>query len=367
MGHSGIAQLAYQHPIGSKSGGYYEAAALMLRLPGDISRMMRLSTMLKVDSTVGDDGSSPVAEQILERWSCDGGSVQFFRSSANFIYRLQDQDSMRYLRFADASERSREAIEAEMVILEAVTRAGIPIAAPVASKRDNTVETVDTEWGTFHAVVFSALKGQQHELHDLSESGFRQWGETLGRLHAATSAIAPLRARPTWSDHVALIQNYLPADSPSLYTEFAELVAALSVLSVTQEIHGLIHGDLELDNLVWNGARVGILDFDDCSRLWYAADIAFALRDLFEEGVDTSDPRFRTFAEGYRSFFPLSEENIGHVPLYLRFAHLITYARIARSMDLTPGAEYPEWLQSLNSKMLQRMAAYRASVESRRS
>lgn len=71
--------------------------------------MMRLSTMLKVDSTVGDDGSSPVAEQILERWSCDGGSVQFFRSSANFIYRLQDQDSMRYLRFADASEQRRDA------------------------------------------------------------------------------------------------------------------------------------------------------------------------------------------------------------------------------------------------------------------
>jgi Ser/Thr protein kinase RdoA (MazF antagonist) len=339
---------------------------MMLRQPGDISRMMRLSTMLKVDSTIGDDSSSPVAEQILERWACDRGSVRFFRSSANFIYRFQDQDSMRYLRFADASERSREAIEAEMAILEAVTRAGILIATPVASKRGNTVETVDTEWGTFHAVVFSALEGQQHELDDLSESGFRGWGETLGRLHAATSAIAPMPARPAWSDHVAFIQNYLPAESPSLQAEFAELVAAISALPETRETYGLVHGDFELDNLVWNGAHVGILDFDDCSRFWYAADIAFALRDLFEEGADIGDPRFRVFVDGYRMFFPLSEEHIGNVPLFLRFAHLLTYARIARSLDLAPGTEYPDWLRRLNSKLLQRRAAYRASVEARR-
>lgn len=328
--------------------------------------MMRLSTMLKVDSTVGDDGSSPVAEQILERWACDHGSVRFFRSSANFIYRLRDQDNIRYLRFADASERSRETIEAELAILESVVGSSITIATPVASRYGNTLETVDTEWGTFHAVVFSALEGRQYEIDDLSEAGFRQWGETLGRLHAATSAIAPSLGRPTWSDHVSFVQGRLPADSPGLQAEFAELVAALSALPTTQETFGLIHGDFELDNLVWNGAHVGILDFDDCSHHWYAADIAFALRDLFEDGVDTSDARFRAFAAGYRAFFPLSEEDSGYVPLFLRFAHLLNYARIARSMDLAPGAGYPEWLQRLNSKLLQRMAAYRASIEALR-
>ncbi|HEY1388838.1 MAG TPA: phosphotransferase, partial [Ktedonobacterales bacterium] len=329
--------------------------------------MMRLSTLAKVDFTVGDDGSSRVAERMLERWAYDHGSVRFFRSSANFIYRFRQQANMRFLRFADASERSRVAIEAEMAILEAVAGAGITIVTPVVSKHGNAVETVDTEWGTFHAVVFSALEDQQYELDELPESGFQQWGEALGRLHAATSAIAPLPARPTWSDHVTFIQDHLPADSPGLHTEFAELVATISALPASQETNGLIHGDFELDNLVWNGAHVGILDFDDCSRLWYAADVAFALRDLFAEGADTGDPRFRAFAEGYRTFFPLSEENVGYVRLFLRFAHLLNYARIVRSMDLTPGTESPEWLQRLNSKLLHRMAAYRASVESRRS
>ena len=41
--------------------------------------MMRLSTMMRVDAAIRDDGSSSVAEQILERWAQDRGSARFFR------------------------------------------------------------------------------------------------------------------------------------------------------------------------------------------------------------------------------------------------------------------------------------------------
>ena len=59
-----------------------------------------------------------------------------------------------------------------MMILDALAQAGIVIATPVVSKQGNAVETIDTEWGTFHAVVFSALEGMQYEFDDLTESGF---------------------------------------------------------------------------------------------------------------------------------------------------------------------------------------------------
>jgi Ser/Thr protein kinase RdoA (MazF antagonist) len=328
--------------------------------------MMRLSTMFKVDSTINADRSSPVAEEILESWVYDRGSVRFFRSSANFVYRFRDQDRTRFLRFAEASERRREFIDTEVAILETVAAAGIVVATPVPSKRGNAVETVETEWGTFHAVVFHALEGQQHELDELVDSGFHQWGAALGRLHAAMSARMLMPGRPTWSDHMAFVREYLPADSTGLQAEFADIAMIASALPATEEASGLIHGDFELDNLVWHGADIGILDFDDCSRLWYAADVAFALRDLLEVGADASDRRFRAFSEGYRAFHPLSEESESHLPFFLRYANLLSYARIARAMDLTAGADHPEWLLRLSSKLLNRMAAYRASVESRR-
>jgi hypothetical protein len=51
--------------------------------------MMRLSTLWRVDGTIGADGGSPVAEAILARWDADTGSTRFFRSSANFLYRCR--------------------------------------------------------------------------------------------------------------------------------------------------------------------------------------------------------------------------------------------------------------------------------------
>ena len=329
--------------------------------------MMRLSTMAKVDATIRADGSSPVAEQIVERWVHDRGSVQFFRSSANFIYRFRDGESTRFLRFADSSDRSREAVETELAVLDAVV-AGLVVATPIASKHGNAVETVETEWGTFHAVVFPALDGQQYELDDLDDSGFRQWGAALGRLHAATGQIAAPPARPTWRDHLGFIQAYLPDDSFGLRAEYENIAGALAALPIGQDVYGLAHCDFELDNLIWSEAGIGLLDFDDCSYLWYAGDVAWALRDLFD-AVDadarTSDSRFLAFVDGYRKHHPLDEASIAYLPLFLRYARLLTFARLARSMDVTAGeeqAEQPAWLRRLSRKLLDRMEKYQASI-----
>ena len=313
--------------------------------------MMKLSTMWRVDATIVDDGSSPVAERILEVWAYDPGSLHFFRSSANFTYRFQDQGKGRFLRFVDGSDRHRDMVEAELAIVQALAAAGLDVAAPVPSKLGHAVETVETTWGTFHAVVFPALDGQRYECDELSESGFQAWGVALGRLHAATSPLADVSGRPSWSDHLAFIRGYLPQDHPGLQSEFDDLASSLAALSISRETYGLIHGDFEQDNLVWQGNRIGILDFDDCAHMWYAADVAWALRDLLESGADMDDARARAFVEGYREQRPLNEESLSTVPLFLRLSRLHTYARLARTIDIDVKPEYAQWLLDLRGKL----------------
>ena len=79
--------------------------------------MMRLSTMWTVDRTIDASGSSPVATQILAAWRHDPGSLQFFRSSANFLYVFSHGGRRYFLRFTDRSERSRNLVEAEVALL----------------------------------------------------------------------------------------------------------------------------------------------------------------------------------------------------------------------------------------------------------
>jgi Ser/Thr protein kinase RdoA (MazF antagonist) len=326
--------------------------------------MMKLSTMLKVDSTVDTQWQSRIAERILEHWEHDQGSAQFFRSSTNFVYVFRKGGERYFLRFADSTERTGAAIEAEMALLCWVASKGMTVTTPIASKNGRCVETVETDLGTFHAVVFAQLQGAQVAFEELSTAQFEVWGATLGKLHAMLHLYQDprLSARGTWRDHLHLVQIYLPKDEPRVQAEFDHLISFLAALPMTETNYGLIHGDFELDNLFWQDETLAMLDFDDCSSYWYVADVAFALRDLFETGVDLSHPSFRAFIRGYSEHSSLDEELVSHLPTWMRLVNLIMYAKLVRAMDLAYDQDYPEAYTSLLLKLENRIQNYKASL-----
>lgn len=245
---------------------------------------------------------------------------------------------------------------------------GIPVACPVASVSGNLVETVESGWGTFHAVVSPALDGAQFEIEELDHSAFRRWGAALGALHAALERYpgAGSAKRPTWRDHLESAALYLPDGARALRQELIETTLELAALPQARDTYGLIHFDFELDNLVWRDDAIGILDMDDCSYLWYAADIAFALGDLFEENIDGDDARLFAFVQGYSEHRPVDVHLVSRIRLFRRLGDLVKYARVVRAADLIIGPEHPEWLRDLSQRLEDRASAYRASIEGRR-
>ncbi|MEO8970589.1 MAG: phosphotransferase [Ktedonobacteraceae bacterium] len=326
--------------------------------------MMKLSTMLKVDSTVDTQGQSRIAEHILEQWEHDPGSAQLFRSSNNFVYIFRKGGEPCFLRFAESAERTRAEIEAEMALLIFLDSQGMTVTMPVASKNGRYVETVETDLGTFHAVVFAQLQGREVDIEELSTAQFEGWGATLGKLHALMHRYQDprLSARGTWRDHLTLAQNYVPEDEPRVQAECDHLTSFLAALPMTETNYGLIHGDFELDNLRWQDDTIAMFDFDDCSSYWYVADVAFALRDLFATGVDLSHPSFRAFIRGYSEYYSLDEELIAHLPTWMRLVNLSTYAKLVRAMDLAHDQDYPEWCTSLLLKLENWRQNYKASL-----
>ncbi|MDP9364734.1 MAG: phosphotransferase [Chloroflexota bacterium] len=326
--------------------------------------MMRLSTMWNVDRTVDASGRSPVAERLLENWPHDRGSARFFRSSANFLYVFHHEGKRHFLRFADSSERNREAIEAEVHLLRWLSETGIRVAAPVRSDAGGFVDTAVTDRGTFHAVVFEGLDGAQFEIEDLDDARFRAWGAALGRLHAAMKRHPRpgLTGRSGWRDHLDAARRHLPEDVPAVQRELDELASSLAVLPADHDTFGPIHFDFELDNLVWHDRGIGALDFDDCARYWYVADVAFALRDLFDRGATLDDSSVRAFVEGYAAECRLDRELLSLVPTFSRLARLLAYARMNRALDLPPEPGHPDWLLGLTAKLRERMEAYRIAL-----
>jgi Ser/Thr protein kinase RdoA (MazF antagonist) len=324
---------------------------------GDRLGMMRLSTMWRVDATIDDNGHSVVADRIGDAWNLAGSRPRFIRSSSNFIYGVGRNDTRRFLRFADATERRRDEIDAEVSLVAWLAAEGVAVAAPIASRTGHLVETIETEAGTFHAVLFDGLAGEHPDIETLTEDDYGLWGAALGRLHAMTRLLPAslVAARSSWRDDFATVRRSTPPQAASLLAELDRAEVLLDSLPRDADSYGLIHGDFELDNLLWRSETIGIVDFDDCAHHWYAADIAFALRDLFAGEAGPIAPVFAAFVAGYRTHHGVSDAMLATVPFFVRLAELVGYGRILPSLDLYPGDDHPDWLHDLHRR-LRRMA-----------
>lgn len=326
--------------------------------------MLKLSIIQAVGATVGQDGSSPIAERILKPWGFDRGSVRSVRFSSNCVFTFSQNGIRRYLRFVPDWEQRRDYIEAETTIVRGLQKAGIRAAQPIPSLFGNDVETVETEIGQCHAVVFTALGGRHLGIDELDEAKFRTWGSALGELHAAMKAYGTTGApRPSYREHLKFIGESVASDDAIVRSELEAIAAWAEALERNGGNFGLVHFDFELDNLCWHDGVLESLDFDDCAYHWYAADIAYALEDLFEDGVDHADRRFKAFLAGYREQFAIDEQSLEHLPGFLRLGNLYGYALRARSVDLSID-ETATWLRHLHKKFTESMNAYRSTLES---
>ncbi len=159
-----------------------------------------------------------------------------------------------------------------------------------------------------------------------------------------------------------MVSEYLPVTEQAAQTTLRELQEQLTRLSISESSYGLIHFDFELDNIVWNGDEVGIIDFDDSAYYWFVADIAFALRDLFEdsaEKVDLRNESFQNFLAGYRLMKDMAQEDLELIPIFLRLHNLITFAKLYRTLGTNDAQDEPIWLEALRKKLSLKMQFYR--------
>jgi Ser/Thr protein kinase RdoA (MazF antagonist) len=323
--------------------------------------MMKLNLMREIVDTLNDSWESAVADEILSNWKYDRGTAKFLRSSANFLFTFTQSDRNYVLRFNHSSERTPNYIQAELEYLHHLSAAGIPVAKPIQSLSGNYLESVRTSHGVFHAVVFEALAGQQFEITELTPEMFVRWGKALGELHQASQSYSG-SGRPAWQDHLAIVSESLPTEEKAARKTLDILLSQVSELAIHEHNFGLIHFDFELDNVIWNGNHLGLIDFDDSAWYWFVADIAFALRDLFDDRaaqLDLNSEAFLSFIKGYRIAKDIAQEELQFIPLFLRMHQLITFAKLLRTLEAGEQNDESAWLGQLRQKLSMKMKDYR--------
>jgi homoserine kinase type II len=174
--------------------------------------------------------------------------------------------------------------------------------------------------------VFPWRGGRHRAPSDITPAIAGRFGEALARLHVAGLALPESWRRGSIYDHahlVARFDRFARSDDQVLAPAIAilgeELAAAAAAAPVrSQATHGIIHGDLFRDNVLWVGNSISaILDFEQASGGSLAYDLAVCINDWCWDGAPRTDLAAALVA-GYQRVRPLTEADRAALPVELR-------------------------------------------------
>ena len=185
--------------------------------------------------------------------------------------------------------------------------------------------------------AFARLGRTMAALHDQAA----RWPVPSGFVRHAFDADGLMGEQPFWgrfweSPHLSAGQ------SRRLEALRHRVHARLRTLAKSTDAYTLIHADLHPANVVVDGSRLHVIDFDDAGFGWHAYDLAVALYH-YEETAAYEAVR-QALISGYRRLRPLADETVAMIPLFLLIRSLASIGWTAARPELPGGAERTAWL-----------------------
>ena len=173
--------------------------------------------------------------------------------------------------------------------------------------------------------IISCLSGQT--LDELNLAQLKSSGRALAQLHLAGRAFPEHRNNPTGADWLADTIDGMMGNVQEKYGEGAAQLL-YDEMNFQQEQtfdlpSGVIHGDLFVDNILFEGDDVsGIIDFYYAHDAAYAMDIAISLNAQAVLLGKEDQARMQAFLGGYSELRSLTEAEQTALPVLLRLGAL---------------------------------------------
>jgi Ser/Thr protein kinase RdoA (MazF antagonist) len=275
----------------------------------------------------------------VAHWPFECTRIEPIKIRENAVYAVHMADGRRVvMRIHRLGYHSDAALRSELAWMKALRAGGIEVPQVVPSRSGNAFERIDCEGvpGPRQVDVFEWIDGNQLGSVEQGLSSDRAWvertyavvGELAARMHNQSCAWQPPAGfqRHSWCDEglagaAPLWGRFweLKGLSPRQRSSFERLRARLKQemldFGKTPDRFGLIHADLVPENILVDGDRLRIIDFDDAGFGWHLFEIATSLyfirRDsLYETARDA-------LIAGYRRHRVLPEEDLRLLPMFL--------------------------------------------------
>jgi Ser/Thr protein kinase RdoA (MazF antagonist) len=300
----------------------------------------------------------------LAAWGIEAESLDLLKYRENAVFRVVAGDGRQFaLRVHRAGYHTDAELRSELEWMRALSEDGfdVPVLVPARNGALFEVRSDDEVPEPRQVDLFEWIAGRQLGSVEAGTTGdtdvlvrtFHTIGELAARLHNHAARWQP----PAGFTRHAWDTDGLVGDDP-FWGRFWELAAltdaqrslivrarntvrsGLAALERTARNYGLIHADFAPENLLVDGERVRLLDFDDAGFGWHLFEIATSL--YFHIGQPYFDAIERATIDGYRSRRELPAEDVALLPLfyaargftYLGWVHTRQETETAR--ELTP-------------------------------
>lgn len=280
-----------------------------------------------------------LAHTALSRWDLGAAKLSPLKVRENAVFRLDLPGGGRaVLRVHRHGYHSNAELESEFEWLRALESAGLQVPRAIRSREGRNFECVTIlglegprqvdvfEWidGRQLGSVETGIEGEPHSVEDQ----YFQIGVIAARMHNHTEGWPPPRgfARHSW-DAAGL------AGEQPFWGRFWELAALsksqrellvrardriareLAAFGTQPDRYGLIHADLVPENVLIDGQRVCVIDFDDAGFGWHLFELATSLYFIAGDSIYTAarDALIR----GYRTERALPDTILDRLPLFL--------------------------------------------------
>jgi Ser/Thr protein kinase RdoA (MazF antagonist) len=268
-------------------------------------------------------GLRALAGAALAAYGLQGAELALLEVKQNATFRVDGPAAgERYLlRLCMPGRYGEAALRSELHWLQSLRReTGLVVPEPVPARDGSLLPLVAAPGVAARpGALFRWIPGRPCE-GSLTPELAERAGGLLGRLHRHAAEFRPPRGfdRPSWDlprligEPQVLPGGRLPAGADALLAP-SDLVlleqaagaarAEIARLGQGPESWGLIHTDLEPDNLILDGGELRPIDFEHCGWGWYLYDVAASLLPMADQpGFPALRP---AFLRGYAAVRPL--------------------------------------------------------------
>ncbi len=215
--------------------------------------------------------------------------------------------------------KSQDDVAWEAQLVHALAGHGLATPPPRAARDGRHYAPLRDKWIS----VFDWVDGR-HRM-EVTPAIATALGAQLATLHRIGLALPAAWRRASIYDHAHLVARYrgfAGSADPELAAAIAILGEELALAESAAEVlaaarHGMIHGDLFRDNVLWDGDRlVAILDFEQASGGSLVYDLAVCINDWCWDG----SPRLDLAAALLAGYGPLTAADRLALPIEVRRA-----------------------------------------------